>query len=540
MNLVPFTIDEDSKVKRYYQLYSLFAEHIASGKILAGEKLPSIRTVAEQLNLARNTVVKAYELLEEEGYIFSYEKSGFFVKDRNTTAFIHQNLQKSEDVVPTVDSIINQRKGSEVKPAIQAKAQELSEFTDLIKETSRPSTVSQSELDAVLNSSKKTSTSTDIEKTEKKKKMKEDLDEKVAAIMQQIQWDSDDADAQTLTQEELDAVLNSGIVTTVEQEPIKIEDKLADIMNEIRSGLEDDESQTLSQSELDNILATGSVVVEQELISTNVDSTINMGSEEDFENTTTREETCMLKDEASPFGTEHFRTTVTEFLSIHKKISCTPKQLVAGANIEELIANTLQVILSQQKAQPKAERPRGLLRLAQLAEAGQLSSTNTVSDKIAIPSNGADCLQFLSDVGFSVAELFCDIHGVTLSELTESGACVLVTTTTSANTKRREELLSWVAQNENHYILEYDKEANGAVPSLQGQDITGRVIYAGAASDMVPKFHSSWAVLPVNLLNAYYTQFGEEELELSQAEQDKLVDFIESGELDQYLSNQDL
>ena len=537
MNLVPFTIDEDSKVKRYYQLYSLFAEHIASGKIPAGEKLPSIRTVAEQLSLARNTVVKAYELLEEEGYIFSYEKSGFFVKDRDTTAFIHQHLQKTEEVVPTVDSILNQRKGSGVKPAIQAKAQELSEFTDLIKETSRPSAVSQSELDAVLNAPKKSTAATDPKKTEKAKKMKENLDEKVASIMQQIQWDSEDADAQTLTQSELDAVLNSGVVTSVEQhQAIEIEDKLSDIMDEIRAGFEDEESQTLSQSELDNILATESVVVEKELISTDVDSAINMGSEEDFD-----EEACMISDEDSPFGTEHFRTTVTEFLSIHKKINSTPKQLVGGANVEELIANTLQVILSLQKKQPKAERPRGLFRLAQLAEAGQLSSaTNTVSDKIAIPSNGADCLQFLKDVGFTVSELFCDIHGVTPDELSESGACVLVTTTTSANAERRSDLLEWVKQNDNRYILEYDKEASDVVPSLQGQDTSGRVIYAGAASDLVPKFHSCWAVLPVTLLNAYYKQFGEEELELSEAEQNKLVDFIESGELDQYLSDKDL
>ncbi len=541
MEKFPFTIDTESKVKRYYQLYTFFAECIAEGKIPAGEKLPSIRTIAEELNIGRNTVVKAYELLEEEGFIFSYEKSGFFVRDKNATAFIHQNLQRpGEDTVPTVDSIFKQRKGTDLKSGL--KELPLSEFTTLIAETSRQQvqnevqTVSQKELDKLLGEDNRSTTKSDPIKAEQTKKVKESVDEKVASIMKQIQWESEDDESQTLTQTELDAVLNSGAVQTVpiEDTSVPVLDKqLADIMDDIRHEETDDGSQTLSQTELDAVFKSAVVEPEPEvLMQTDMSSAIDLGTEEDFE-----KENLNMTDADSPFGQEHFRSTLTEFLSLHKRIKCTPKQLVAGANIEELIANTLLTIREVNNAKPKVERPKGLLKLAKLAEAGELHlAQKEQKELIAIPSNGAESLQFLKDVGFEVTELFCDIHGVTPSELESSGASTLVITSTSASAKRRKELLDWVLADESRYIIEYDKEANGAIPALQGEDTSGRVIFAGSASDMLPRFHSCWALLPNSLLDTYEAQFGDEELELSDQEQNKLVEFIESGELDQYLS----
>lgn len=53
----------------------------ASGGLRAGEPLPSIRALAEELRLNRNTVAKAYEELERQGVIESTPGKGCFLKE---------------------------------------------------------------------------------------------------------------------------------------------------------------------------------------------------------------------------------------------------------------------------------------------------------------------------------------------------------------------------------------------------------------------------------------------------------------------------
>jgi GntR family transcriptional regulator/MocR family aminotransferase len=52
---------------------------ILDGQLPAGVPLPSSREMAEQLGVARNTVVLAYQQLADEGYLISRERSGHFV-----------------------------------------------------------------------------------------------------------------------------------------------------------------------------------------------------------------------------------------------------------------------------------------------------------------------------------------------------------------------------------------------------------------------------------------------------------------------------
>ena len=53
----------------YEQIYEYIRGEIRSGKLLAGERLPSTRQLAASLKIARTTVELAYEQLEEEGYL---------------------------------------------------------------------------------------------------------------------------------------------------------------------------------------------------------------------------------------------------------------------------------------------------------------------------------------------------------------------------------------------------------------------------------------------------------------------------------------
>ncbi|WP_188589041.1 GntR family transcriptional regulator, partial [Achromobacter denitrificans] len=52
---------------------------ILSGHLPPGTPVPSSRHLADQLRIARNTVVFAYQQLVSEGYLVSRERSGHFV-----------------------------------------------------------------------------------------------------------------------------------------------------------------------------------------------------------------------------------------------------------------------------------------------------------------------------------------------------------------------------------------------------------------------------------------------------------------------------
>ena len=75
----------DDKAK-YYYLYSAIKEDILSGVIKKNEKLPSKRSLAEHLGISLITVETAYQMLKEEGYIESRERSGYFVTELTPVA----------------------------------------------------------------------------------------------------------------------------------------------------------------------------------------------------------------------------------------------------------------------------------------------------------------------------------------------------------------------------------------------------------------------------------------------------------------------
>ncbi|MGE0863719.1 MAG: GntR family transcriptional regulator [Vicinamibacterales bacterium] len=65
----------------YLQLVDQVKAAAASGAVLAGEPLPSIRPLAEQLRVNRNTVAKAYAELESQGVIETAAGKGCFIRE---------------------------------------------------------------------------------------------------------------------------------------------------------------------------------------------------------------------------------------------------------------------------------------------------------------------------------------------------------------------------------------------------------------------------------------------------------------------------
>ncbi|WP_051240828.1 PLP-dependent aminotransferase family protein [Tepidiphilus margaritifer] len=64
------------------RLYLAVRQAILSGRLPAGAELPSSRSLARELGVARNTVLRAYELLLAEGYLEGRGGSGTFVSER--------------------------------------------------------------------------------------------------------------------------------------------------------------------------------------------------------------------------------------------------------------------------------------------------------------------------------------------------------------------------------------------------------------------------------------------------------------------------
>lgn len=89
---------------KYKQIYEQFKSFIERGDILPNNPLPSIRQLADSLQVSRNTTLMAYEQLVAEGYIRGEGRKGYFVNElepvlfQNT--FIPPHKKHKETVTP--------------------------------------------------------------------------------------------------------------------------------------------------------------------------------------------------------------------------------------------------------------------------------------------------------------------------------------------------------------------------------------------------------------------------------------------------------
>lgn len=74
-------LQADSEKCLYEQIYEYIRQEIKDGKLLQGERLPSTRSLAENLQISRSTAELAYGQLMSEGYIESIPYKGYFVAE---------------------------------------------------------------------------------------------------------------------------------------------------------------------------------------------------------------------------------------------------------------------------------------------------------------------------------------------------------------------------------------------------------------------------------------------------------------------------
>jgi GntR family transcriptional regulator / MocR family aminotransferase len=95
-----FFLDSNTPVPLFKQLYTQMREHILLGTLPADSKLPSVREMANNLAISRNTVDGAYQELYAEGYIYSKPRSGYFVSPLDQAAAPRSLLSKPGNPAP--------------------------------------------------------------------------------------------------------------------------------------------------------------------------------------------------------------------------------------------------------------------------------------------------------------------------------------------------------------------------------------------------------------------------------------------------------
>ncbi|MDU4861754.1 MAG: GntR family transcriptional regulator [Terrisporobacter othiniensis] len=77
-------VSDSLPIALYEQIKNQIISQIVSKKLLPGQPLPSIRTLAREIKVSIITVKKSYEILESEGYIETVPSKGSFVSAKNT------------------------------------------------------------------------------------------------------------------------------------------------------------------------------------------------------------------------------------------------------------------------------------------------------------------------------------------------------------------------------------------------------------------------------------------------------------------------
>lgn len=95
-----------SGVPVYLQIVQQVKDAAASGNLRPGDPLPSVRALAEELRINRNTAARAYTELEAEGVIETRQGAGCFLKANGASPL--RKTVRSERLAAELDAVIVQ------------------------------------------------------------------------------------------------------------------------------------------------------------------------------------------------------------------------------------------------------------------------------------------------------------------------------------------------------------------------------------------------------------------------------------------------
>lgn len=98
-------IRESSDIPIYQQIRDQIVQGISDGRLQPGEQLPTVRALAGEIGINSMTVNKAYQLLKQQGYIYTDRRNGARV-----CADFKGSLQLSEESRELLARIISEAK----------------------------------------------------------------------------------------------------------------------------------------------------------------------------------------------------------------------------------------------------------------------------------------------------------------------------------------------------------------------------------------------------------------------------------------------
>lgn len=95
-------INHTSMQPIYEQIADRIKVMVMEGKLKAGEMLPSVRTMAKELKISALTVKKAYDFLEEEGFVVTVHGKGSFIAEHNQNLMMEERRKETEAALEQV------------------------------------------------------------------------------------------------------------------------------------------------------------------------------------------------------------------------------------------------------------------------------------------------------------------------------------------------------------------------------------------------------------------------------------------------------
>lgn len=219
-----------------------------------------------------------------------------------------------------------------------------------------------------------------------------------------------------------------------------------------------------------------------------------------------------------PQGDYDLRQTISRYLHSARGVNCTPEQIVVGAGNDYLL-----MILEKL-----------------LGEAVGIAMENPTYKR---------AFRIFQSFGYRVEIVGMDKNGMIAEELygkRVKAAYVMPSHQYPSGVTmpigRRMELLRWAGEEEDRYLIEddYDSEfryKGKPIPSLQGADTGGNVIYVGTFSKAIaPAIRVSYMVLPPRLLKRYREECYFYASTVSRIDQRILNEFIKDGYFERYLN----
>ena len=102
MNII---ISNNSSVPIYEQIENAIKEAIFSNELKEEEMLPSVRNLANELKISFLTVKRAYDELEQAGFIKTIQGKGSFVAPKNVELFKEEKLKEIQDYIDKIYNI---------------------------------------------------------------------------------------------------------------------------------------------------------------------------------------------------------------------------------------------------------------------------------------------------------------------------------------------------------------------------------------------------------------------------------------------------